>query len=49
MRSEENPWMVMTTGVFVRREYVRGRKSKWLWMRSNSSARSKTSEMCSPS
>ena len=38
--------MVVTTGVGTRALYVSGRKSKLLWMRSNSSARSNTVAMC---
>ena len=41
--------MVVTTGVTTRPLYVSGRKSKLLWIRSNSSARSNTAEMCRPS
>jgi hypothetical protein len=43
--SDEKPWMVVTTGVSTRLLYVSGRKSKPLWMMSNSSARSNTDAM----
>ncbi len=39
----------MTTGVSTRPLYVSGRKSKLLWIRSNSAARSNTVAMCRPS
>ena len=42
MRSEEKPWIVVTTGVSTSREKASGTKSAWLWIRSNSPARSKT-------
>ena len=37
--------MVVTTGVSTRPDQVSGRKSKLLWMTSNSAARSKTDAM----
>src|SRR6188472_3163380 len=40
IRSDENPWIVVTTGVVTRSLYVSGRKSNPLWMMSNSPARS---------
>ena len=46
IRSEEKPWIVVTTGVVTRSLYVSGRKSKPLWMMSNSPARSNTDAMC---
>ena len=41
--------MVVTTGVSTSRLKLSGRKSKLLWIRSNSSARSNTVAMCSAS
>ena len=46
IRSDENPWIVVTTGVVTRSLYVSGRKSNPLWMMSNSPARSNTDAMC---
>ena len=46
IRSDENPWIVVTTGVDTRSLYVSGRKSNPLWMMSNSPARSNTEAMC---
>ena len=46
IRSDENPWIVVTTGVDMRSLYVSGRKSNPLWMMSNSPARSNTEAMC---
>ena len=43
---DEKPWMVVSTGVVTSVLYVNGRKSKLLWMTSNSPARSNTAEMC---
>ena len=43
---DENPWIVVTTGVSTSALYVSGRKSKLLWMMSNSPARSNTAAMC---
>ena len=40
-------WMVVTTGVATIREKASGKKSAWLWMRSNSPARSNTCAMWS--
>jgi hypothetical protein len=45
MRSDENPWTVVTTGVSTNLLYVSGRKSNPLWMTSKSSARSNTEAM----
>src|ERR1700722_14482963 len=45
MSGEENPWIVVITGVETNLEYVSGKKSKLLWITSKSDARSKTSEM----
>ena len=45
MRGEEKPWIVVSTGVDTSALYVSGRKSKLLWMRSNSPARSNSAEM----
>ena len=42
MRSDEKPWIVVTIGVSTSREKASGTKSAWLWIRSNSPARSKT-------
>ena len=46
IQSDENPWIVVTTGVVTRSLYVSGRKSNPLWMMSNSLARSNTEAMC---
>ena len=46
MRSDEKPWMVVTTGVVTSALKASGRKSNWLLMMSNSLARSKTEAMC---
>ena len=47
IRSDEKPWIVVTTGVRTRRDQPSAMKSAWLWMMSNSAARSKTWAMWS--
>jgi len=47
--SDENPWIVVTTGVSTRPLNVNGRKSKLFWITSNSLARSNAAEMCNAS
>src|ERR1700692_1555943 len=46
IRSDENPWIVVTTDVVTRSLYVSGRKSNPLLMMVNSSGGSNTDAMC---